>query len=468
MTVQATPKFKHLPIQARAFGAPPGDKAAPAAAGADPVASFDAAYRRVMGTRDAAEGAQALKDLKAAYQGLAVVSPLHTERLKQAEARVSTLPYLTGPVAPAKPVVLRDPENSGHVSLRSQATLAKAYMLGYEGKTSRWPDLLTRVLPFLAKGEPTPAFERLPADQKAQFLRVAKAAGAPGQVALHDMLVAGRLAPALLAELDGLGADAPTPGIDRSALLTQALIELHDPTTISQETYGTCAPTSLQIMIALEKPALYVRLLRGLASPSGEAKLPGGTFRREPDWNSDTDGGRSLPGRLMQPAFMEFANGEQLDYQNSVDQDYDRTTQRVVSSGLGGPEAAALEVALGVREKPGDLRGLSYDPALPASIAEALDANMTTIEELAAFMQNGKGVDAKAQAQLMEALAAAKPQAPIYATVIYPLSNGPGFHAVLVTGVKDGHVSFINPWGREEQLSAETFSKVLLSANLPG
>ena len=64
-------------------------------------------------------------------------------------------------------------------------------------------------------------------------------------------------------------------------------------------------------------------LLRGLASPAGSAKLPSGVeLKRESDWNSDADGGRSITSRLMQPAFMEYANGE-LDYLNEDDMDLD-------------------------------------------------------------------------------------------------------------------------------------------------
>jgi len=63
----------------------------------------------------------------------------------------------------------------------------------------------------------------------------------------------------------------------------------------------------------------------------------------------------------------------------------------------------------------------------------------------------------------------ATPEDPVYCTVIYtlrPTVGGVGFHAILVTGVKDDQVSFINPWGQEERLPVGVFKHSIVSANV--
>jgi hypothetical protein len=274
----------------------------------------------------------------------------------------------------------------------------------------------------------------------------------------------------LLKELAGLAGDRVDGGIDATKLLSEALVELKDPVTISQQSRGTCAATSVQILTALESPEQYVKLLRGLASPDGSAKLPSGVvLKRESDWASDADGGRSITSRLMQPAFMEYANGD-LDYLNEDDMDLDPTTHEKALSGLTAEQAMNLLEASRLSPTGFTVQGLVYDPSLSEATSRGLDATIQDAKDMLKVLQDGHAIDPKSQSDLLASLAKqATPQTPVYATVIYtlyPERGNVGFHAILVTGVKDGFVSYINPWGQEEKLAEKDFKASILSANV--
>lgn len=442
---------------------------------AEAATAFDQAYQGVMGTRDPQKAQQQLAELKLAFDQLRKTGGRDLSgfqaKINAATERAAALPILLGVPSIPRPETLRNPETSSRSATSEQAAQAKAWLNGYTGeRAGGFMGWLSGFFPSLNKAEATPAFDKLSPAQKTQFLTVAKKADAAGQVALHDMLVAGRLSAALLSELSGLAGDRLDRGVDQGRLLSQALVELNDPVTISQHGRGTCAATSVQILTALDAPDQYVRLLRGLASPSGEAKLGNGqAIRREADWNVDNDGGRSLPSRLLQPAFMEYANGE-LDYLNTDDMDLDLRTHEKALSGLTAEQALTLLDASKLSGSGFEVKGLVYDPKLSETASRGLDATIESAKDMLMVLQNGKAIDAKSQDQLMAALKLqASPAKPVYATVIYtlyPERGNVGFHAILVTGVKDGRVSYINPWGQEESLAESDFRASILSANV--
>ena len=116
------------------------------------------------------------------------------------------------------------------------------------------------------------------------------------------------------------------------------------------------------------------------------------------------------------------------------------------------------------------VEGLSYDPKLPEATSRGLDATIQDARDMLMVLQNGKAIDPQSQDNLVASLAKqASPAHPVYATVIYtlyPERGNVGFHAILVTGVKDGFVSYINPWVQEEKLSEKAFKASILSADV--
>ncbi|MFP5504102.1 MAG: hypothetical protein ACLGIN_16575, partial [Candidatus Sericytochromatia bacterium] len=441
----------------------------------DAASRFDQAHQALVATRDPQGARQQLASLKAAFEAMRKeggrdMAP-YRAKLEAAERRVAALPLLYGVPLIPRPETTRNPDSSAERAGSDDAARARALMNGYGAEAlPAWKRWLYKLMPSLNESEATPAFDRLPAAQKAQFLAVAKAADGAGQLALNGLLVAGRLSPELLGALAGMASAPIDRSVPREALISQALVEVADPVTISQHGRGTCAATSVQILLAHESPAEYVRVLTQLASPAGEAKLPGGAvIRREPDWNAGNDGGRSTPSRLLQPAFMEFANGE-LDYLNEEDLDLDPATRRKASSGLTAEQAVQLLDGVGLADGGFETQGLLYAADLPDATATGLDETIESARDMLMVLQSGKVIDPKTQDRLMAALERqASPASPVYATVIYtlyPERGDVGFHAVLVTGVKDGQVNYINPWGQEERLSEGRFRTTVLSANL--
>lgn len=390
----------------------------------------------------------------------------YEDMLREAKDRAVALKLLVGLPDVPRATTLRNPANSSERSTLSQASRARALMAGYEGLTG-WRALVAKLVPFLFKQEKTPAFDKLAPAAKQQYLAIAKEADAAGQLALRDLLVAGRLTQPLLAQVSQLASMTVDGEIDRRLLVSQALVELRDPLTITQGTRGTCAATSIQMLMAVTRPTLYVELLRGLASPGGRAKLPGGAeLVREPEWDYQHDGGRSIPSRLFQPALMELGNGE-LDYLNDKDADRDPATGMTQVSGLEAAQADDLLTQLDADKPEYEMVWPTYSPDLDADTARALDNNISGPRDWLMVVQNPKVIDAKSQDALVARLSKeASPERPMYATIVYApeaLLARTVFHAVLVTEVKDGQVHYINPWGQEESLALETFKRSVVN-----
>jgi hypothetical protein len=203
--------------------------------------------------------------------------------------------------------------------------------------------------------------------------------------------------------------------------------ELAVPSSITQGDF-TCGATSLQVQLAVENPAEYVRLLSGLASPSGSVELANGDrLEREPHWNADEL--RSLPSRLLQSAFMEYANGAAWDY--------DPATDRSVGSLLGnrGQSGAGLE-GIEMARLEGALFGRG------SRVVPSPGANPTR-DDLEAVLAN-----------LPSVVGLAFPEG-----TVAPV-NG---HAVVVTDVNDGVVTYVNPQsGLECTMPLEQFQQQFL------
>lgn len=292
-------------------------------------------------------------------------------------------------------------------------------------------------------GKVDAALAKLTPEQQAQFKAVVKELPLYADVlTLQKMLLGGRLPGSadirggqdLLGNLAELATGDVAGGIDRGRLLAEVLREVADPSCLSQKAKGTCAATSVAIVLASQRPAEYVRLVRSLASPEGEAALQNGMkIHREDDWASATDvsGGkfRTTSGRLLFPAFMEYANGL-LDYDNTA----------------GAHELLDTEFRKGLYqfETTKLLRAVTGDSYVTK---KTFDFNRDkAMEEIEALTDRGEMVPAGIWwRQTTDASGKAK-------------MTG---HEIVVTAVRDGKVHIINPWGQEEALDLEDFKQRL-------
>lgn len=230
----------------------------------------------------------------------------------------------------------------------------------------------------------------------------------------------------LLTSLTALLSMPLPPALDRRTLIRDLIREVATPTAIDQQGKGTCTVTSLQILMAERHPAEYVRLVAGLASPSGSVVTQGrATLRRDPGTERDDDSLRTLSARLWQSALMEYANGPQQDYSNAEDR----------HSGTGGS-------------------GLGNDD-FSAAVAAVLGAEPKQVKDAAQVLP-----------AVEQALKAGKP-----AFVALRWSDEPGgkhgVHEILVRRIAGGRVYYANPWGREEAMPLAEFRKRVLEATLP-
>jgi hypothetical protein len=259
---------------------------------------------------------------------------------------------------------------------------------------------------------------------------------------LKGLLESKRLSPELLTALENFQQAPLHPELapQRMTLLRSALQELAFPERIEQHSKGTCAPTTVQILLALKNPVKYLEILKGLASPEG--KVPPAhlhnpdLMEREADTLKDDKSGRSLSSRLLQPAFMEYANGAE---------NYDNTRDRNISGdkeypGLDEKGAVRLNAAL-FGENAYQLRYLHADP----------DPTWKGFVKPSQLKQ-----------ELAQVLAQGEP-------VPVGLRWGESAHKILLTAIdpEQEKAFFMNPWGELQHMHLEVFYARLESASLP-
>lgn len=259
---------------------------------------------------------------------------------------------------------------------------------------------------------------------------------------LKGLLESQRLTPELLSALEQLQTAPLHPELEpqRTSLLRSALQELAYPERIEQHSKGTCAPTTVQILLALKNPVQYLNILKDLASPSGQvssAHLHGpARIEREADTLKDDKSGRSLSSRLLQPAFMEYANGEE-NYDNAKDRNISGDKEY---PGLDEKGAVRLNAAL-FGEQAYQLRYLHADP----------DPAWTGFVKPSQLKQ-----------ELEQALSRGEP-------VPVGLRWGESAHKILLTALDpvEDKAFFMNPWGELQNMPLEVFYARLESASLP-
>jgi hypothetical protein len=238
------------------------------------------------------------------------------------------------------------------------------------------------------------------------------------------------------------------PGIDRHELVRHLVREVAEPAAINQRSWGTCATTSLQMIVAMKDPAEFVRIVAGLASPKGEVTLRGGeTLERV--WGTekplplqetykgktyDVPDERSISTRLFSAAFMDYANGDDT-YDNATDKHLD-----IQESGL-----ADFEVQIAV----GGALGIPIDT-----------------------VHTPKGTSLTAKDPVFDRLRAATAAGmPISIGMKWgaPDENGKihGGHEVIVTAVTADQVHILNPWGTEETIGLKAFAERVGAVHFP-
>ncbi|MFP5503438.1 MAG: hypothetical protein ACLGIN_13195 [Candidatus Sericytochromatia bacterium] len=261
------------------------------------------------------------------------------------------------------------------------------------------------------------------------------------RLALQLLLVEGTLErDRLLASLAALEGRELAAGLDKGQLLAELVQELAAPEAIAQRGVGTCTVTTLQILAARELPGTYVRLVMGLATEKGEARLANGEWlKRHPGTESADPWARSLPSRLWQPAFMEYANGEKLTYDNATGQHSDSTAEKPRSGLFAHEVDKAIEGFLGREVETVTVyhRGEEERKALIRRMGVQLETGVPVPVALAWGEADGGG-------QFHES------------------------HQILVTRFQDGRAHYLNPWGQRESMRLEELERRIQFATLGG
>jgi hypothetical protein len=264
-----------------------------------------------------------------------------------------------------------------------------------------------------------------------QKLQTLIAADPMSKEALQSMLIDGRLPGAkalsgggtLLENLAALSERTLATGIVRESLVSDLIQEVENPVIITQGDKNTCVATSSVMDLALRNPSEYVRLVTGLASSEGKVKMAGGsTLKREPEWQESL-GDRTQSIHLLSGTLMEFGNGP-LAY-DSVSDNHEAFNKGLYQ-GL---------FIIGANRILSQLHDRNYDGLI------------VTRWNLDAVMK-----------RMAEATEAGK-------RVPVGLAWGDGGHQVVVEGIANGQVQFLNPHGNRERLPEAEFKARLRSAH---
>ena len=259
----------------------------------------------------------------------------------------------------------------------------------------------------------------------------------------------------LLGELAKMNDPAnPIAGsINREQLVRSVINETAFPESIAQRDKSTCAPTTVQTMLAQKNPAEYARLVNGLAGTDDPSQLapgqkpgqvigPDGTPLQRPKGGARFDkSDRSPSSQLLQGAFMEKANGA-MRYDAKKDVSVDRKG-KADDGGLDNRQTDKLMKAI-----------------FPTARHEAKD--LTTIK-------NEKAREAVAQQHLARIAERAQAGTPTPVGAKWDAKDKRGTahdeHAVLVTKVTGDRVHYTNPWGHEESMPRAEFARRMIDVN---
>lgn len=255
----------------------------------------------------------------------------------------------------------------------------------------------------------------------------------------------------LLGTLGALSRQPLADGIDRQQLLAELIQEISVPASIAQNNKGTCSVTSIQILMAMEQPAEYARIVSELASPVGQAALRDGSgIHRDAELAQDDGSNRSVPSRLWQPAMMEFASGT-LFYDNAID----KNTVLGIPTGSGMNNGAMQSV----------IRALMGGDVVTYRAEGKTPLNLDPTNLLMGNSATGSRSPDALIARIQDSTRRGDP-VPVGMDWGQPDAEGKihGGHAVLVTKIEGDQVFYHNPWGIEEAMSLGTFKTLLRGA----
>lgn len=237
----------------------------------------------------------------------------------------------------------------------------------------------------------------------------------------------------LVDSLSALSSGPLAPGLDteRAWLLSSTIAGVARPEVITQESRGTCSVTAMSQMLAKAEPAEYARLVAGLSTPEGRVALKNGdVITRVTGTERQADSGRTPPERLLQPALLEYGNGD-LRYDNARDVHLAGT--REAKNGLVAAEER--RVMDGLFGKAHTASGRNLD-------AYMRDANV--LERLGTF---GEGVWERMTFRRDSANPADVLRARSGQDTLANIAWSRDGHAVVVEKIENGRVYFRNPQG---------------------
>ncbi len=222
-------------------------------------------------------------------------------------------------------------------------------------------------------------------------------------------------------------------GTSTQELLNSALLDVTNPNRIDQGTAPTCTVTSMQFELVADNPAEYLRLLTGLAGPSGAATMKGGSDlvlgRGDADARARDD--RPVSQAIFQSAAMEYGNGKSADFDPIAGKSTDASTGKTYA-GLGPSQQTMV-----LRQ----LFGINYRTDQFYSESEGAKA-----------LQALQGFDASSS---------------VNRPIILDIDQGAINHAVTLEKVDGGRVFFRDPYGVLRSIPDEMFPKYVVAMHRP-
>ena len=314
----------------------------------------------------------------------------------------------------------------------------------------------------------------------------------------------GRLTPAVLDNLIKLKTASPLCEDlkdDRLSLIRSVLQDIAFPEKINQHGKGTCSATSVQILLATDNPAQYINLVSELASPEGKAKSTLIGAERMPNSLTDDCSGRSITGRLLQPAFMEYGRTHSMtlinavyDNKNDVFFNMDNTINipssnphilKHLESAVGPSVFAELTTPSGIKSTPvigtafktlSELKThtqIIVDTIRPPLSKKEKENIIDAVIKHSQFIETG--LSDTSQEKVLQGLGystshffSAHMTPALTATGPVPASLrwADGGHAVLLTKIEGKNAYFMNPWGELHSMPLAEFQSRLTGITL--
>ncbi len=266
--------------------------------------------------------------------------------------------------------------------------------------------------------------------------------GRPEKLSVSDnlasMLESGRLESKdkyghdLLDNLTTMNTQNTNPGLNQHLLTAQGIVQTAQPAhTMTQGDHGTCAASTVQYMLADQRPAEYIRLANGITGQQGRVDMASGKeLTLVGDSIPEDKSGRTALDRVMQASFMNVEGGQSGQYSNQSDSFH--------NNGSFNPFHM-------FHQEQGGL--------LPQQVQSLASDAMG--EPYVQIYQQGQQ-DPRQAVGMIDNLTRNGQPVPV------SMNWDGGGHRILVTKVENGQVYYRNPWGQRNGANA---GEVLQNAN---